>query len=728
MAARPRLRALARRLGILPHYHDLRGTLRRTSDGARAAVLAAMGYDVSSEQRAAAALAAIDRRERRRLVAPVRVALGSRPPRSLAVAIPADLPGPIEWRIAVTDESGRTTRRAGRRTATAPEARLPFPQPVRGGYATVRVALHARGHHRTDEQLVIVPPASCYAVDRALRGRRAIGLIANLYTVRSGANWGAGDLGDLSRLCSWAAGRRADFVGVNPLHALRNRPGGESPYAPVSRLFRNPLYLDVTAVPELASCEPARRLMASAAFREDLARLRHADRVQYQGVMTIKRRVLELLHAEFLARHGGGRTTRGRAYAAYLAGEGEALTDFATFMALEEHFRASRPALRADWSTWPSGYHDPRSEQVRRFRDDQTQAVAFHRYLQFELDRQLAGAAADAGMRLGLMGDLAIGSGYEGSDGWSFHGLFVPRLEIGAPPDDFAPEGQAWGLPPLDPMRLRERRFDYWIRVVRAALRHHGAVRIDHVMGLFRQFWIPRGRAGNEGAYVRFPGDELLAILAVESERHRTVIVGEDLGTVPSGLSAVLRRWGILSTKVLYFEREPDGAFRPASRYARRAFVTANTHDQAPLAGFVTGRDLELRRKAGAIPSDDALSHALFERDRDRRRLLERLVRAGTLDPRDAEDTAALVRAVYRFLATAPASLLGVSLDDVAGERDPVNLPGVSQRRHPSWTRRMGRTLEEVTADPDVGELVSEVAGRQHGGSGSGTGRGAWGT
>jgi 4-alpha-glucanotransferase len=711
---RPRLRALARRLGILPAYYDMHGKLRRTTDDARAAVLDAMGYDTSSEDTATLALAAIDDRERRRLVTPVRVLRGTRPPGSLTVAIPADLAGPIEWRIEVVDESGRTTRHAGRRAGAARAARLPFPARIRGGYATVRVFLRGRGPDRTDEQLVVVPPASCYSVAQALGGRRAFGLMANLYTVRSGTNWGAGDLGDLTRLCAWAARRHADFVGVNPLHALRNRAGSESPYAPVSRLFRNPLYLDVTAIPELASCEPARRLLAAPAFRDELSRLRAGDRVSYEQVMGLKRRVLDLLHAGFVTRHGGGRTARGRAYGKYVAGEGEALTDFATFAALEEHLADTRPALRADSSDWPVDYRDPRSARVRRFRDENPHAIDFHRYLQFELDRQLseAAAAADAGMRLGLLGDLAIGSASAGSDRWSFQDLFVTGLEIGAPPDDFAPEGQAWGLPPLHPVRLQERRFDYWIRLVRAAVRHYGALRIDHVMGLFRQFCIPRGRSGTEGAYIRFPADELLAILAVESERHRTVIVGEDLGTVPMGFANVLRRWGILSTKVLYFERGPGGAFNPASRYSRRALVTANTHDQAPLAGFVTGRDLVLRRMAGALPSDEALSRAVAERERDRRRLIERLARAGALDPRDATSEAALVQAVYRFLATTPAPLLGLSLDDLAGERDPVNLPGVPQHQHPSWTRRMGRTLEELAGDAAIGRLLDDVAAR----------------
>lgn len=546
-------------------------------------------------------------------------------------------------------------------------------------------------------------PERCLTPHELLGGRRVFGVVTNLYTVRSGRNWGVGDFTDLGALMEWAAGEGAAFVGLNPLHTLRNRGGEVSPYSPVSRLFRNPLYLDVEAVPELNESRDAQALVHDRATQDQIRRLREGDRVEYEAVMGLKTPVLETLHRVFASRHREADTDRGRLYAAYVADQGQTLTDFATFLAIEEELAAD------SWREWPEEYQDPRSPAVAAFREAHAERVDYHRWVQFELDTQLRAAAERgrrAGMPVGLYQDLAIGSSPNGADAWLFPGLFLQGASVGAPPDPFAAEGQNWGLPPLDPRALAADGYRYWIQLVRSAMRHGGALRIDHVIGLFQQFWIPEGMSGKKGAYVRFPSEELLGILARESQNARALVVGEDLGTVPKDVPPALERWGVLSSKVLWFEQDAKKRFRAPTEFPARALATANTHDLATIAGFWEGRDVELRAENGLLGTKKVAAAARKERERDRQALLERLVEEGLLpedvDDPDEVDALELRHAVHAFLRRTPSWLVGLSLDDLTGETDAVNLPGVSPEDYPSWTRKQSMTLEELRTSAAV--------------------------
>lgn len=554
----------------------------------------------------------------------------------------------------------------------------------------------------------------CVAPEERLGSRRVFGLWANLYSLRSARGHGVGDLTDLRALVRFAGALGADFVGLNPLHVTHNRPPHVSPYSPVSRLFRNPIYLDAEALPELAESPEARRLLDDPRFRSAREATRSSERVDYAGVTALLRPVLEALHRSFFSLHRGRSSERGEAYRRFRRRQGSLLDDFASFLALGEAL--GRDAHDPDWRRWPEPFRHPRSPAVREFRERNVRAVDFHAFLQFELDRQLEAAAEEArraGLRIGLYQDLALGSAGSSFDAWAFPGLFVHDVHVGAPPDPFAREGQDWGLPPLDPRRLEASGFEYWRRLLDGAFEHAGALRIDHVMGLSRQFWVPRGHPASEGAYVRFPEHGLLSVLAEESRRHDALVVGEDLGTVPAGFPDALARFGVLSSQVLLFEREPDGEFRPASGYSPRALVTANTHDLPTLPALWTGRDLELRGELGLIPDAAALARARTERDGELRALLRRLHEEGVL-PEDetAPDVPALCSAVHRFLCRTPAPLVGASLDDLAGEVEPVNVPGVGFERHPSWTRRMRLSIEEIARDPDVARAAAGLQER----------------
>jgi 4-alpha-glucanotransferase len=545
-------------------------------------------------------------------------------------------------------------------------------------------------------------PARCVDVRERLGDRRAAGLWANLYTLRSARGLGFGDATDLRELLLLCARTGADFVGVNPLHASRNHGYEVSPYAPLSRIFRNALYLDVFAVPELAESPDARRRLE--ASEREIAALRQAPRIDYERCAALQRELLAPLHASFRALHGGGRTARGEAYARFAAGE-DLLLDFATFCALDDAL--ARPGHARDFRAWPAPLREPGGEAVRAFRAAHADEVDLHAWIQFELDRQLAAAAAagrSAGLAIGLYTDLAIGSAASGFDPWAFPDLFRPEVTVGAPPDDFNPQGQDWGFPALDPRRLAAEADGYFARVLRRAFDHAGALRIDHVMGLFRQWWIPAGAAPTEGAYVDFPSYALLDRLAEESRRAGALVIGEDLGTVPPGLPERLAERGILSSRVFLFEREWNGEFRPPEHYPDRALVTAVTHDTPTLAGFLAGRDLELRRSLGLFPDEAAYQQARAAREAERGAALRRLAAEGLLPSAESPpDPDAFRDAVHRLLARTPAPLVAYSLDDLAGEVEPVNLPGVGPERFSSWTRRMSRTPEEVLAGVRLG-------------------------
>ncbi len=718
MATRPALRALATRLGILPDYRDYRGTRRTTSDASRVALLAAMGIDARTERSARNALRELQAAARSALLAPVRLLPATRAA-TIVIALPSHHAGcraPARWMIEVCEENGRTHRREGRLRGGATRLTARIPGGVPEGYHTLRLLLRGRdGVEHAAEQTVIVTPSRCVTTGELLGARPVFGILANLYTLRSAHNWGMGHLRDLEALARWAGTVGAGFVGINPLHALDPASSAVSPYSPVSRLYRDPLYLDLTAIPELAASAPARARLASPAFRAEVARLRAAGLVEYERIAALAGPVLADLHRTFVARHRERATARGRAYRRYLREQGAPLDGFATFVALRDHLRRATTRARP-WTRWAAPYRDPQSPAVREFAAAHREEIDRHRWLQFELDRQLeavARGAATAGLPLGIYQDLALGSAPDGSDTWSFPGLFTEGAHLGAPPDDLAPGGQDWGLPAIDPRALAHDRYRYWIRLVRAAFRHAGALRIDHVMGLFRQFWIPAGHAGTDGAYVRFPSDELLAILALESKRANALVIGEDLGTVPAGLPDILGRWGILSTRVLYFERGAGGAFRPARRYPSRALVAANTHDTAPLAGFWTGRDLALRHATGQITSERSLAAAQNERAQDRRLLLACLAREHLLPERREPTGAELCAAVHAFLCRTPAALVGVALDDLVGEVDPVNLPGIALDDHPSWRRRLATPVEALARDPHVQRALAGTRERR---------------
>jgi 4-alpha-glucanotransferase len=695
------LHDLAAHVGIVPEYFDMQGRIQRATDDAQRAVLSALGFDASSEATASDALDRLLREEREELLAPVRVVRrSSSTPTTLDVRVPHAANAGGSWRLELAIEGGQRHVTEGTFTEESALA-LALPAVLPLGYHQARLTLSCDAGTWTNEQTLIVVPDRCYAPADILGESGAFGLIANLYTVRSDTNWGVGDLSDLARLAKWGGRMGADFVGVNPLHALLNRGIDVSPYSPVSRLFRNPIYIDVMRVPELRDAPDVADRLMSPEFATQLDALRETASVRYEQVMGIKGLALDALYRVFLSRVRGSGDDRDHGYEAYVSANDPALTRFATWMAIAES-----PGRGYDWRTWPSELRHPTSAAVKQFAVDRADRVEFHRWVQFELDRQIGEAAADAraaGMRIGLYPDLAIGTSPAGADAWAFPDLFVRGVSVGAPPDPYAANGQNWGLPPINPRALRRDRYQYFVNLLRSGFRHAGALRIDHVLGLFRLFWIPDGFSGAGGVYVKYPAEELLGIIALESVRHRALVVGEDLGTVPGEVPSALAGWGVLSSKVLYFERDDRGDFKPANTYPALALATANTHDMPAISGFWLGRDIDVRRQVGLIASDDEAGRAHADRDREREALLRRLADDHVLpESRAPKSLAELRGAVHAFLCRTPARLVGISLDDLTGEIEPVNVPGVGPDRYSSWTRKMRDTLETFTVSDDA--------------------------
>jgi glycogen operon protein len=547
-------------------------------------------------------------------------------------------------------------------------------------------ALALDREHRRKPPLPVAPPR-CYLPDALRDGGRRFGLAAHLYALRSPGDQGIGDFSTLERAARATARAGGALVGLNPLHALfpadRERA---SPYHPSDRRFLDAIYIDLASVPDLARSEAARRILDGSAA--NLARLSARATVDYSGVWDLKRAVLEACFAAFEARPADDPLAR--QFARFVSEGGEALARFAQFEAIA----AAHPGV--PWQAWEPGLRRPDGAGVAEFADRHAGAVRFAMYLQWLADSQLAHAAASSGLEIGLYRDLAVGAAPDGGEAWSRQDALAHGASIGAPPDPFCPTGQVWNLPPPRPDGLSADGFAGYRALIAANMRHAGALRIDHVMGLSRLFWVPDGAQATEGAYVRYPLDGLLGALALESHRARCLVVGEDLGTLPEGFHERLDAAGVLSYRVLWFERD-RGTFRPPHHYPAKCAATVSTHDLATIAGWWAGRDIAERVESGAIGGEEeALLRA--ERDGERKALCAAVeAQDGVPLPREDSTTAAASRtqALHRFIASSPAALVLIQADDLAAEVSALNLPGTDRER-PNWRRRASVEVDDL--------------------------------
>ncbi len=715
--------------GIEPEYYDIWGKRHEVSPATAQALLASMGVSARHDASVAAALAERETRSWRRVLPPVRVVRAN-----AASEVPITLPSGgagrrLRWSLIPEQGEARAGELRAADLRPLEERDLDGARLARGAFTLPRDL--APGYYRFEllsadgaalehaRLRLIVAPQRCYQPDAFAGDGRVWGPAVQLYAVRSRRNWGIGDFSDLRTLIGTCAELRADILGVNPLHALYpHNPQHASPYSPSSRLFLNVLYIDVEALPEFTACERAQQLARSPELQHRLRTIRDAGQVDYAGVADAKFAVLERLYEHFCQHELARDTERGRAFRAFQREHGMPLYRHALFEALQEHFHRTDPEIHG-WRQWPEGYRDPESPEVAAFAAANHHRVEFFQYLQWHADRQLAAAgrrALELRLDVGLYGDLAVSVDRAGAEAWANQRLYAGGVSVGAPPDEFNLKGQDWGLPPWVPDALTESAYEPFIALLRANMRHTGALRIDHVMGLMRLFWIPEGMTPADGAYVHYPFADLLGILALESQRNRCLVIGEDLGTVPEEARAALAPLGVLSYRLFYFEKSAKGEFRPPSEYPRQALAAVSTHDLPTLAAFWEGRDLRERAELGLFPTEALREQQILGRAEDRARLLfalerEKLLPEGvTTDPASTPAmSAALARALHLYLARSPAQVMIVQLEDVLRQLEQVNLPGTTTER-PNWRYKLALDLEELAGDARLRELAAVLA------------------
>lgn len=719
---------LARLHGLGESYYDYKGELHRVSTQTKQALLAAMGVDVGDERAIEIACEAFADSRWTRLLPPVHVvARAAHEPAMLPVAVPDLHAKQIHWSVTLEDgtittgvadidalhvvESSAAAGRTFKRVNVALPADLPL------GYHRVTARLDSA---LTAASLLIVAPDRCYEPDAIASGARTWGIAVQLYSLRSQRNWGMGDFADLRELVRLAAPLGCGIVGLNPLHALwPAAPGQISPYSPSNRHYLNVLYISIPDAPEFAECAAAREHVAGAGFQALLGELRNSANVDYLRVAAAKFPVLRMLFEHFRKAHRDKDSARGAAFEKFVAMNGEPLRLHATFDALDAMFRA-QGAQYWGWPSWPEEYHDPASPAVGRFAREHAVEVDYFLYLQWLAEEQLyaaQSAARECGMSIGLYGDVAVGANPGGSETWSNRRLYVQQASVGAPPDPLALKGQDWGIPPQDPVELRTQHYAPFIDLLRNNMRCAAALRLDHVMTLFRLWWVPRGAGSARGAYVHYPLDELAAILALESVRNRCVVIGEDLGTVPDEVRHAMERYRIYHYKVLLFEKEPDGRFKAPWQYPGAALATVTTHDLPTLRGWWEGLDIGLRERLDLYPAGGMGEQDRASRAHERMLMMQSLVSQGLWHWQEHEPvpaySVALARAIQGFLGLSDAGIAMIQIEDLIGMSDPTNVPG-TDREHANWQRKVSQETARILERADVLDLLDAMnAARQ---------------
>ncbi|MBO0900838.1 4-alpha-glucanotransferase [Cellulomonas sp. zg-ZUI222] len=664
---------LAAAYDVVPAYRGHDGNDHEASDETVIRVLGALGVDASTPERVALALDHVENMPWRRVLPPVVVL---RQGSSVNVPVHVTHGDPVEVWLELDPEVG-----GGRREVVQVDV-VVEPRQVDGrlvGRATFALPddlplgwheIRAEGPSAHAHSPVVVTPERLELPER-LRDGAVWGVMAQLYSVRSRTSWGVGDLADLAEL-GWLAAHRwhADFLLVNPLHAAEPvEPLTPSPYLPTTRRFVNPLYIRVEDVRETAYLSAADRALVEWAAEPVLALDTDPGPVDRDAAWAAKRAALEVVfgHPRSVARQAE--------FDAFVEEQGEGLREFALWCALVERY--------GPVSGWSDDLRDPLSDAVAAAAVELADRVVFWSWLQWVADEQLERAqrvVREGGMALGIMHDLAVGVHPEGADAWALRDVLATGASVGAPPDMYNQQGQDWSQPPWHPDALARAAYRPYRDMLRTVLRHAGAIRIDHVLGLFRLWWVPVGNSPRDGAYVRYDHDALVGILALEAHRAGAVVIGEDLGTVEPWVSDYLSERGILGTSVLWFEQEHDGRPRPPESYRRLALATVTTHDLPPTAGYLAEEHVTLRDRLGLLstPVEQVRAEAAAERER----MLSALRERGLLghDPSERE----IVEALHRWVAATPAVLLGVSLADAVGERRAQNQPG-TDREYPNW-------------------------------------------
>lgn len=730
----------ADQVGIARDYIDANGQYTVISKEARLATLGAMGYDITDEK-------ALEERALAEEIAPYHEILdpvfvireGERPFIMLRTPGRVSESATLTWHLKLEDGSqySNTIMLSELEIADYEEVQgeiydnrrfiLPFelPQELDGtlplGYHQFKVTItDGVKSYNSIEQLLIITPLKCYIPEEMAQGKKLWGASVQLYSVRSKNNWGVGDFHDLKLLLKAVHARGGEFVGLNPLHAgypANPDPDMVSPYSPSSRRWLNIIYICVTDVPEYTGCRKAQDLVNSQAFVRKLQALRDRDYVDYKAVLDLKLQVLELIFKHSRNKIYDRRSNRGKKFLDFVANGGESLLNMATYDALQRVlYQKGENAW--GWTKFPKEYQDCNSPFVADWRKNNEELISFYCYLQFLAQEQLDeafNAAKEVGMILGTYRDLAVGVSEGSCDVWAdTDNIYRGSAEVGAPPDTLGPLGQSWGLAPMEPHALRRSRYRQLIELYQANMRSCGALRIDHAAGLYRFWWVPPEHKAIDGAYVYNHIHDWLGILALESQRHKCLVIAEDLGTIPLELRVALKEVGAYSYKLFFGERAFDGGYIAPQDYEPQALSALTTHDMPTLIGWWSNYDLELGQKLG-IYSEADVKRIGDERADAKQRILDSLHGLNSVGdevPRKAKDipemTPELITGLERHMCRGSCALFSSQIEDWTGVLMPVNVPGTF-REYPNWRRKLITNVEDLEKDSFVRSLTAEM-------------------
>lgn len=679
----PALGELVDRFGISTQFYDWKGRHTQVGEQTVIAILAEFGVDASTPERARAVAQRVRDDHWRRIVQPCVVLRAGQEGR-IDVHVPAG--APVSLRIVGEDGNDHLPWQVDNWNPDRPidgrmigEATFGIPGNLPLGYHELIVTIGTHdadgsaadgGIHATATSTIIVTP-NRVGLPRRMGASRVWGYAAQLYSVRSHHSWGLGDLTDLADLCTWSASQGAGYLLTNPLHAAEVAGRMEpSPYLPSSRLFVNPIYIRPELIAEYHDLDQYDasliESLRTTTLDDDPQALLDRDRT-WQA----KSQALELIHRVDMS------ASRRMAFTAFRVARGRRLEDFATWCLLSE-------LHGSDWHDWPAELHDPHGAAVARVRREHADRIDFHMWLQWIADQQLSTAQSsgtDAGMPVGLICDLAVGVNGSGADAWMLNGLFAREMNVGAPPDPFNQAGQDWGQPPMRPDVLEQMAYAPLREMVSSALRHAGGVRIDHIMGLFRLWWVPRGLGPRHGAYVRYNHEAMVGVVALEAYRAGALVIGEDLGTVEPWVRDHLASRGILGTSIMWFETGPDGRPKQPQQWREHAMSSVTSHDLPPTSSYLRGDHVELRDRLGLLT--ESVDEERENARRERETWLASLRQQGVLEA-DEDDPEQVTLAMHTLLTRTPSKVINATLTDAVGDPRTQNLPG-TEDEYPNW-------------------------------------------
>jgi len=721
------LERLVAERGIESNFIDAWGKPATIKDASKVKLLKAMGYAVENEQELLEQVEDEAAVEWLCALNPVQV-VNYEDQLSLAVRVTIDNANDV-YQILIQEESGKASTLAFTPIDYVLTASVEIDDTEIQQYQVTFDQTLGLGYHQLtlqkDDTIVatmrhISVPTRCYIPTEISQGKKIWGLSVQLYCIRSTRNWGIGDFTDLSRLVKDAAAKGADFVGLNPIHALYPaNPDACSPYGPSSRRWLNFMYIDVEAI-ETFSHSEVQKWFADESIQSRLDNLRAIEYVDYEGVAELKLNALEHVFGVYRTQFLTKNTKQNKAFKAFIEQGGDSLATLAIFEALQATLKSQGKEFWG-WPVFPEQYRDYTGPAVATFAKKHKVRVQFYMFLQWQAAQQyerVSDHAKQTGMLIGLYRDLAVGVSEGSAEIWGNPDLYCIDASVGAPPDILGPLGQNWGLPPMDPQRLFEQGFQPIIDLFASNMKKSGALRIDHVMALLRLWWVYRGDDASEGGYVYYPVDELLGILALESVRNNSLVIGEDLGTVPEEIRAKLADNGMYSYRLFFFEQAQDGGFYSPSHYPVQSMSTLTTHDMPTLIGYWHCDDLALGKKVGLYPDEDVLQTLYQTRHDNKQQILNTLHGHQSISDSISHDvhhvgmTTELNYGMQTHMAGGSSALLSLQLEDWLQMDKPVNIPGTFSE-YPNWKRKLTRNIEDIFSDPAINQLADEISQRR---------------